>query len=385
MELFSEDTIKPLDKIFDRESEVALMRDLINTSACFSVSGLRRVGKTTLIRSVAASIRDVLPVYHNLWGFGGTVEDLLSELTDKILATLKKMVGFKGKLSEFVRSLELSVLFLRYKPKKDELPRLLDSVIERAVDYGYKVGILLDEFQSFYDPRLLMRLSALRDIFGTKIFITFSGSVASLKRFIEADEEAPFYGRLDEKILIEPFNIEQAKMFLRKGFEEKGVEISNEVIELAISNLGGFPGWLVKFGKKMCREKKYDITTANTVLRELFNEAKKTIYSEIARVLLDRKAPHKYLKILNYISIRGMAGPTDIVNAGIVRQKSLASEYLNFLTQYGLLKKIDRKYIIPDPLVLRTANQPELIREVKKRIKKMHTRKRQQTIPKHNN
>jgi len=82
--------------------------------------------------------------------------------------------------------------------------------------------------------------------------IILTGSeVGLLHDFLGVDNyESPLYGRGGGEIYVRPFDEKTSKEFLRTGFREAGLDVSEDTIDRAVSILDGIPGWLVLFGVK---------------------------------------------------------------------------------------------------------------------------------------
>ncbi|WP_456320682.1 AAA family ATPase, partial [Palaeococcus sp. (in: euryarchaeotes)] len=112
------------------------------------------------------------------------------------------------------------------------------------------------------------------------------------------DPTAPLYGRVFHEIELSRFSREQSIDFLRKGFEQAGIDAPSEILEDAVNRLDGIVGWLVKFGIISLREG-LSKKTVDTVLEE----ASKMALGELDRFLEKRPLARKrYLTILHAIA-----------------------------------------------------------------------------------
>ena len=178
----------------------------------------------------------------------------------------------------------------------------------------------------------------------------------------------PLYGRVEEELILEPFDEYTSKKYLEAGFEQCNLRPSQELIEKAVLNLGGFPGWLTLFGRISARKllTKGKVET-DKILTELEKRASLTIIAEVAKFLRFKRNFKVYLKILKKIAIDGETTLTEISRA-ISRDPSTTTFYLNQLMLYGIIKKENKKYRIVDPLLRRIIQKPNFEREVKARI-----------------
>jgi len=365
MYLLSTDTLKPLNKIYDREDEKRVISGYIDMAASIAVTGLRRVGKTTLVRSLSAVRKNTYTAYFNLWRKKPSCRNFEPEILDLILDELIKSRGVVGE-REYIKRLEFFGGIVKITREKRE------HIIERfsiadIIASNNKIILILDEFQSVSKKLrdcILRKLVGLKDTYDSYLTIIFTGSVYSLKKFIGGNEEAPFYGRLIDEILIQPLQPQTAREFLREGLRELGKDITEDALDYAIGVLGGFPGWIVNFGlKSISIRDRIDIKAAKKLIKDIEKEALLVLVGEIKRILKQVKNKEIYIKTLYELGLHGNMGPTRLASM-IGRTKSEASRILNFLTMNGLVKNIDGEYIIADPLLRRVAGRKIFVKEM---------------------
>jgi len=96
MYLLSTDTLKPLDKIYNREEEKRTISKYLDLAASIAVTGLRRVGKTTLVRSLSATRKNTYTAYFNLWRGKPDCKSFEAEIISVILDELAKSRSIVG-------------------------------------------------------------------------------------------------------------------------------------------------------------------------------------------------------------------------------------------------------------------------------------------------
>jgi len=363
--IFALKTLKSVENIYDREEEKKWLEAAFKSRAWFSVCGLRRTGKTTLVRSIAHALKSFEVVYINAWELPEehSFEVFLERLKDGIIDILKrqKLKSALRKVSK-VSFLGVSIEF-REKAQLKLISSLNDLVNKKPL------VIILDEAPYLLTLSTAQKFfAALHDTFAPNLVVAFAGSIITLKYIYERDETMPLYGRVEEELILEPFDEYTSKKYLEAGFEQCNLRPSQELIEKAVLNLGGFPGWLTLFGRISARKllTKGEVET-DKILTELEKRASLTIIAEVAKFLRFKRNFKVYLKILKKIAIDGETTLTEISRA-ISRDPSTTTFYLNQLMLYGIIKKENKKYRIVDPLLRRIIQKPNFEREVKARI-----------------
>jgi len=357
-EIFEKKTIKSIDSIFNMEEYKELIRLYIEYGEWFTVAGLRRTGKTTLVRSIVASMK-IPAIYVNLWTFPqGEVS--LKILLDKILEKLNE--AFSGKIRTIGKRVkEVTIFGIRITFSSNRPSDGLTKIIERTIKAKEKLIIMLDEVQELGSDfgKLIRYLAALHDLFSPNLVVILLGSVISLKNILKRVRGTPLRGRLTKEIILQPFDTITAMNFLKKGFGECGIDIPDDVLKSVVEYLGGFPGWLVEFGKtfieKYAAKKKYP--NPREVLLGVYEEAKETIYEEIAKLVAQRKKLLNYIKLLTYTARNLSITPSEAAEALRI-QRSTAHKYLKYLQERAILNSRDGVYYIVDPLIRRALAEP---------------------------
>ncbi|MGQ4834627.1 MAG: AAA family ATPase [Candidatus Asgardarchaeia archaeon] len=364
--IFARTTLKPLSSVFNLEKEKNSIKTLVKNGEWFSVSGLRRTGKTTLVRSVINTL-DVYPIYINLWRQKSELIDI-ELILEEIAKQLKEIIQ-RRKLQHLLSLIEkISFMGVSIKVKVESQTRLIEVIKELTKE---KIVVLIfDEAEELkQDPTTFRYLASLHDELAPKLAAVFLGSVVSMKRLLNSSISTPLYGRLGEEIVLEPFNESNSRKLLREGFKECNVDIDEDLIIEASLRLGGFAGWLTSFGRHVVLEyrKGNKKPEFNKILNELEADASKIVYDEIARVLTGRKRVNAYLRVLKYAAENGVI--TVAETSRILRKvPSTAITYLKQLVDFGIMSKENSEYMIKDPLVRRIAMKPNFEKEVKIRL-----------------
>jgi len=260
-----------------------------------------------------------------------------SKLKKKIFEVLKR-----------VRGVTIAGVSLTFDDKVS-----LSEVLNALNDVG--VVIAFDEAQYFryYGSRggkdFLAMVSYAYDNLENVRFI-FSGSeVGLLRDFLGiVDYDSPLYGRIYEEIMIEPFTRELSKNFLRRGFEEFGIDFEEEVIEKAVELLNGIPGWLVEFGYNYVETRDFNRAMENVVVK-----AERFLEGELREL---SKRSRRYILILKAIAmglnrwelVKGYVES----RSGKIPNTRLANLLRN-LEKMGWIRKTMKEYRVVDPVIVR--------------------------------
>ncbi|ODN30431.1 hypothetical protein A4H02_05200 [Fervidobacterium thailandense] len=125
-------------------------------------------------------------------------------------------------------------------------------------------------------------LSFAYDRFRHLQFVRTGSEVGILRDFLSFDDpSSPLYGRSVLEITLPRFTQEQSIDFLKKGFSEIGMMVSDGLIERAVSKLDGIVGWLTAFGYRCYVQQ----TASEEVLESVLSQARQMIYEEIQEII----------------------------------------------------------------------------------------------------
>jgi len=362
--IFSRKTLKPLESVFNFDDEKRKINLLVTNGEWFTVSGLRRTGKTTLVRSVCNSL-DIIPVYVNIWGIREEEKEpfVLEIIVQEIKNQLKRF-----RLKEFLGRIErLGFLGVSLSIRAQNQVRF-EQVLKELVKKK-RIVLILDEIQEMrHEESFFKFLAALHDETAPYLSTIFLGSIISLREMLEASYSKPLHGRLGDEIILSPLRDYESRTMLRKGFEQCNVDVSDEVIREASYRLGGLPGWITHFGRIAVIDhymgKKIDV---DEIYDKLIQEAEKILYDEIARAISERRKLRNYIKMLKHL---GEHGEITVAEAArlISRKPNTALIYLNHLIRNGILTKVKRRYTVTDPIVREVLSKRDMEKEIKLRL-----------------
>ncbi len=232
------------DELFDREDELrTLDRFAERGDPLALVLGIRRIGKTSLVRSF---LSDWVGVYVDARGV-------------RTRADLFRVVGEGLSFSQRVRRLLRGVRGVRVSASGVEIKwRGRDSIslaglLHELGRSGERVLVVFDEVQSLRPPISVEVREAIAYAYDnvSSVSVILSGSeVGLLRDFVGIDDpDSPLYGRYALEVEVKRFSHDLSVEFLREGFREEGVEVERGIIEEAVTEFDGIVGWLVYFGR----------------------------------------------------------------------------------------------------------------------------------------
>jgi len=349
--------------LFDRERELEEIFDAVrNREKLIVVYGVRRVGKSSLVNVALREIGepfaiiDVRALYFES-GFRGVSESVIVEtLLGKLRGSGVLYEKFRDILSELIsriESISMGFIELRVGRRRGYL-RLID-VLGLIDDWCRRNGrifiIALDEAQylRFSNKRYDLLLAWSIDNLSNILYVLTGSEVGLLHDFLRLDStDSPLRGRVRREVYVEKFSVEQSVEFLRRGFEERGVEARASEIEEVVKQLNGVPGWLTLYGYYRVVRGMNSVDALNKVLEE----GTAIVTSELDKVI--ERSRGRYTAILKAIAM-GFKRWKDIkafveARTGPIPPNKF-SELLERLVKYGYVKKINGEYAIDDPIV----------------------------------
>ncbi|MCG3109493.1 hypothetical protein L3N51_01785 [Metallosphaera sp. J1] len=341
-----------LDDLFDREDETRKLRENLR-ERMIVLTGLRRVGKSSLILSVLNSLRlnyifvDVRKIFDS-----NTRKVHAQKLVEELYSSLTK-ISRGEQVRDILSRLNLSVKWpVKVNLRPGEMGRELNNILTVLNEIGLKQGgipLVFDEAQYLRFSTIGLR-SILAYVYdhlkGINLVLTGS-EVGLLHDFLGAeDPRSELYGRYYVEVELKPFNRERSREFLRRGFEELGMSVSDSLIERAVEELDGIVGWLVYFGKLY-------LERGGEAIQEVKELGTRLIREELQELFM--KSPY-YLPIIKCVASLGKAKWKNVkdylvASTGRTVSNTTLSRDLKNLVKNGFLEKIDDGYRVADPIV----------------------------------
>lgn len=284
-----------------------------------AVYGLRRTGKTSLIRVVLNSLKR-----RYVWIDGRDVQSR-EEFQSKLSEEIQKLRRFTLKKVS-VKGIEFSL----GKPKE-------------GLDYlnKHKIILVFDEAQLLKKMHLDNTLAYIYDNYPNIKIIVSGSEIGMLMHFLGKDNsKAALYGRAVHELQTHRLDKESAFLFLTMGAKQVKISIKESEISDAFFNLDGIIGWLTKYGwyRTSFQHKE--------ALRKTVSEGKYIAKDEFEKFSM--RAQKKYSSIMR--TIKGGATWEEVKKQTRISDKQLAG-LLKRLINYGFAEKQDRLYRIVDPLL----------------------------------
>jgi AAA+ ATPase superfamily predicted ATPase len=318
------------------------LNDFVNSLGRFRfiiVRGLRRYGKTSLILTGlnVANVRYLFLDCRFLSSAKASFDNLLSMIEVSRNSWAKKLI--KG-----MDYFEVGGV-IRFKFRR---PDVLLDIFENLGD----TIVVFDEVQELRNLKFRFDgfLAYALDHFDVRIVVS-SSEAGLLNKFLRVeDPEAPLYGRPHKVIELKPLTRDAAINFLRKGFEQEGLDVGDELISEAVENFNGIIGWLTYFG--------YNYVRGLRSMDSIVDAAINIVLAEVEHFLETRGVGRgRYSEALKTISVMGRCSWSEVkrgleAKLGRIPDTTLAN-ILRSLMDYGLIVKVDDEYMITDPILRR--------------------------------
>ncbi len=322
-----------LDEFYNYRKELKDLSDAIEKEKLVIVAGLRRVGKTSLMRVVFNQYAGP-KVFLDARDFRNP-----QDLFNKGFLEIYSEIDISKRIFDVVEAVDLGPFSIRLEKEKITLKE-----IDRKLQ-GTRAAVFIDEMQEC--PGLDKLIAHVYD-YTDNVSIIVSGSEVGLFEELFQPNK-PLFGRLHKVIRVDPLPKEKSMEFLRLGFAQEGKEYREEEIEETVGNLDGLIGWLTYYGY-LRRMYKHD--EAMSVLKK---NAKLLLKGELDK-FLERKRGDKerYIHILRGLR-REMTWSEvkDYLEFKLKKEISNArvSDYLAQLIKHGFVVKTENRYRLADPLL----------------------------------
>ncbi len=336
---------------YNYEIEYLALKKAIKEEKLVVVKGIRRVGKTSLIK-VVYSETDRPKAYIDVRGISPSRPSEWNAVLTRCLRKLIENVDETKRISRFVKGIELTSkvgifgVGASFKlPSHGNIAELVEELDEKVGKRRQKAVLFFDEVQITKRFGANALFSFIYDNTENITIVLTGSEVGLLEEFSGYSSESPLYGRAKEEIEMRRLTPSQSLEFLMLGCEEAGMEIPEDELEEAVKNLDGIMGWLTMYGhyrKRMPHEK---------AMKKVMEEAKRITSNEIENFLRN-KGPNKlrYVRILKSLLEGGKAWKEIKMTLPNVTDARL-SNYIEQLLRYSFIEKRDRKYYLADPLL----------------------------------
>jgi len=351
--------------LFGREREFdKLEKSIGSENRLIIITGLRRVGKTSLIQcmisthkhdSIYLDLRDLGPTKKlsrddTLKFFQNGLQKFLDSHNDKkrIAEYLRLVRGVRIGIPGFA----FGIKFDFSKQNGVELYDLFSKLNDWASNQNKTILLIIDEAQYLQNSKEEIDTSAiLAGIFDKlrRIKIILTGSEMGLlyEYLGDNDPDAPLYHRKRTEIRLGSLSEKENRDLLLKGFEENRIKIQTpielDVINEAVKTLGSRIGWLVEFGSKCIEERIIN----REIIYELRDKSAQSARKEFEKYIAAKKKSN-YIEILEFLA--NSSYDWSFLQYFVEREST--KQYVKQLVDSGIIRTNDRRhYQFTDPVL----------------------------------
>lgn len=348
--LFGKDPKESVADLFDRKKEVKELENALRLGERLNVVyGVRRTGKTSLIRAVLNerewpyTFIDAREIYlkHN--------SVPIEALADSIAKGFAEFPGRVG-MAEAEGDTGEGMTF-----EDEDITNLLKRIDGWCKGRKLRFVLATDEAQYLrfsgsvkYDMLMAWSVDNLPNI----IYVLSGSEIGTLRDFLNYDDaKAPLYGRFRNDIQLGRLSEGESEEFLKEGFAELGRKVSREDIDDAAGKLGGTIGWLSYYGY----HRGVKGLGHSAAIDRVFEEGCALVRTEVESLL--KYSKRRYLFILKAIASGqnkwSEIKPYVIAKNGKGIEDSLLNLLLQNLVKFGIVDKdeLRKEYSIRDPIV----------------------------------
>jgi AAA+ ATPase superfamily predicted ATPase len=366
--LFDERPKDNLKYLFGRKNEVAELEDAISRpSPLIIITGLRRVGKTSVMKTVITK-RSKFNIIIDLRDLGSkkhiTRKDVVNLFQSSIQQFLDSHESMKAKFVDIFRSVRgvtvgpLGVNFDWQSKNELDFRSLFDKLNTWAKNNNTIILVAVDEAQEFRKSQHVDMNSIFASIYDSckNIILILTGSeIGLLHEFLGLQNpKSPLFGRIAWEIKIKPLDKTQSENFLVQGFAQEKIKITQKdshVISEASEELGGIIGWLIKFGLTCVRKKQI----SSKYILETKKDGAILARSEFDKFLENRTAKSRYETIMTALAARrsgwkSLKDYLELKSGETIYDKNF-NDLLDSLLKSSFIEKTSEEYFISDPLL----------------------------------
>lgn len=351
---FQERPIDDPKDFYNRELELERLKKSMFERAITLVVGIRRTGKTSLIR---VATKDIVNIYIDARRFEERSYIIYRDFLEEFRKGLNLLIPKYRKILKYLKLISgINIIGVKiefsWNKERPSFSSILDCLNEWAGEENIRLVIIFDEAQEFIKMKgfnLTPVISYAYDNLENISFIFAGSKIGMLYNFLRIDDpSSPLYGRYMEKIVLNPLTREQSIDFLEKGFREVGVKIDKRILNMAVDKLDGIIGWLSYFGLTAMREGLTDKT-----IEKVLEKASKLALQELYN-FIRLKGSKRYIEIMR--AVKNEATWSEIkryleLKTGEKIYSSALSRLLKNLINAGFIEQRDKKYFIPDPVL----------------------------------
>ena len=347
----------------DREKETRrLKQDFENGQNVILISP-RRMGKTSLVRKVQRLVdkKSIVTVFIDIYDCRNEYEfynkfaaALMKQTAGKAEAVMKNIKEFLVRLSPTISfgpdpnnelSLSLGITPKNYSP--EEILQLPERIAEKMDKH---IVVCIDEFQQIGEfPDSLKVQKKMRSIWQLQSNASYClfGSKKHLLANLFQNKKMPFY-QFGDILFLQPIPTEDWIPFIQQKFEEKGMSISDAIIEkicLTVQNQSSYVQQLA-WNVMLNTTKKADEKVLEIAIEDLLNQNSLLFLQQIENLTAYQ---------MNFLKAVAKGVHTDFTSKEVLANydlgsKSNVSRIKTVLTQKELIEKTPNGIVLTDPV-----------------------------------
>ncbi len=347
----------------DREKETRRLKQDFENGQNMILISPRRMGKTSLVRKVQTLVdtKSIVTVYMDIYDCRNEYEfynkfaaSLMKQTAGKAEAVMKNIKEFLVRLSPTLSfgpdpNNELSVS-LGITPKDYSPEEILQLPERMAAKMGKHIVVCIDEFQQIGEfPDSLKVQKKMRGIWQLQSNASYClfGSKKHLLTNLFQSKKMPFY-QFGDIMFLQPIPTEEWIPFIRQKFKEKGMSISDAIIEKICSTVQNQSSYVqqLAWNVMLNTTKKADEATLETAIEDLLNQNSLLFLQQIENLTAYQ---------MNFLKAVAKGVHTDFTSKEVLStydlgSKSNVSRIKTVLTQKELIEKTPNGIVLTDPV-----------------------------------
>ena len=351
------------DNFTDREKETKRLKQDFENGQNVVLISPRRMGKTSLVRKVQSVVdkKKVCVVYIDAYDCRNEYEfynkfaaALMKQTAGKAEAVMKNIKEFLVRLSPKVGfspdpnsevSLSLGITPKNYSP--EEILQLPERMAEKM---GRHIVVCIDEFQQigeFQDSLSVQKkMRGIWQLQNNASYCLF-GSKKHLLSTLFQNKRMPFY-QFGDILFLQPIPTDDWKPFIRHKFEEKGIDIPDELIERICSTVQNQSSYVQQLASNVMLNADNVVTgqTLEAAIEDLLNQNSLLFLQQLEGLTAYQM---NFLKALAH-GIHSNFGSKEVLGNYDLGSKSNVSRIKSVLKQKELIEELPNGTMFTDPV-----------------------------------
>jgi len=357
--------------LINREKELdQILSELVkkNSRIGFSLTGVRRIGKTSILKEVKKRLEKegIVVIYISVWNTTpDTLETFIANLFDDTIEAFKDKFPLKMKISNLIKMgrdgindllkhLNISVDFgneIAYtvsyvKGEESDISKatsnifnLIDRLAEKTKT---KCVLIIDEFPSLIELKIGKKMigSSIIKTIRTinedykKTALVISGSFMHTMQEVALLSSAPFYKQL-VNLEIDSLEEKAVQDFVKKYLKKK---ISKNGLDALIEKSSGIPYNLQMLGRELNKLKEdiIDTSSVSKAIDEILQREGDIHFKDYLNMMQSTE-----IKVVKTMAVSDVIRPKEIADAGNMKLNEVTA-LLQTLLDKGIVRKKER-------------------------------------------